>query len=598
MRIQPSLRGLALVSLTTLLFVVLAVTGISTAETNTVSSQAAVPTIEKSIRGRNEFTSDNEAVPAASPPVCPQKVGSQCVLTSDAVLEHTLVLLSDTTLDCQGHKLRPPRLGSPIALVPQVGIFLNHVKNVVIKGCVIDGFDFGIFAINSKLENPLDVDKPFVVTGNTIKSRYTSVSLMSVDNAEISNNDISYTTATGRALYVGRNSDLNKIFDNRFVADLVLGANAIAFRVPGPQSAANPRVTVTTQGAGAVVVIAEVEGAEPTLLNAVIEKQLFQLTTTNQQTTSLTEVNREFSEGNTVSGNRVRFSPLPVGSPAPVDGIAVAVAQGTTIRNNRVEAGAQDGIRAGIRVGMQNGFDKVFPGKCNLKPERFCLENVGCNIPGFDLSAGGIGDTCTSRDVRTVSWISRDTVIDGNEVTGPLTNGIITSGHRTTIKGNKINGGGAPKTRVGVGIGLVGKHAIETTTVLQNSVFNVAVALSLIKSLQGLEAFSFGSKISLNDFTAYETAVLASKVPPPTPVPFNPAAFYNLSSELSVAGQGNFWGISSCPAFDPAKVVRGEETSVNHLVPDIHLITDRHPFKVSVAKTPIPSLPNPCPSGP
>jgi hypothetical protein len=583
MRTKTSLRGLTLISLTTLLFVVLSTAGISTAETNAVSSQVAVPTIETSLRGRHEFISDHEAVPVASSPVCPQQVNSHCVLTSDAVLDRTLVLLSGTILDCQGHKLQP-KLGSPSALdplPPQVGIFLNAVEKVVIKRCVIDGFDFGIFAINSQIVS---------FGGNTIKARYTGVSLMSVNFGEVSASNISFTTAGGRALYVGRNSHIIRILGNTFEANFV-STNPTALRVPGPESAANPRVVTTGKNPGSVVVITEIEGGEPTLLNAVIEGKLFQLSRTPQLTTSLTGPNPTFTGDIGFEGNTIRFSPA-----LAVDGITSAVAQGTVIRNNKV-IGEANAARAGIRVGMQNGLDRVFPGKCTLKPERSCLDDAGCNIPGIDTPGGVVttsigvsGDTCTPRDVRTVSWITRDNVIDGNEVTGPFAQGINTAGHRTTITGNTIKRG-TPTTSIG--IGLLGKHAIETTTVTRNSVSDVEVALNLVKSFQELEALSFGAKISLNDFTTYNIAVLTSKVLPPTPIPFNPAAFYNLSSQLSVAGKGNFWGITVCPAFDPAKVARDEATS-GVLVPDIHHVVDSHPFKVSVARTPFPQLPNTC----
>jgi hypothetical protein len=590
MRTKTSLRGLTLLSLTTLLFVVLYAAGISNAETSAGSSQVAA-TIERSLRGRQEFTFRSEALPVAPPlslllPLCPGpsvRLGNQCVLKEDVKLTQALVLTSNIALDCQGHKLQP-KLGSPSTLdppPPQVGIFLNNVETVVIKGCVIEGFDFGIFAINSKEVS---------LKGNTIKARYTGVSLMSVNFGEVSASNISFTTAGGRALYVGRNSHIIRILGNTFEASFV-STNPTALRVPGPESAANPRVVTAGKNPGSVVVITEIEGGEPTLLNAVIEGKLFQLSRTPQVTTSLTGPNPTFTGDIGLEGNTIRFSPA-----LAVDGITSAVAQNTVIRNNKVIGGA-NAARAGIRVGMQNGLDRVFPGKCTLKPERSCLDDAGCNISGIDTQGGVVttsigvsGDTCTPRDVRTVSWLTRDNVIDGNEVTGPFAQGINTAGHGTTLTGNTIKGGTPP---TGIGIGLLGKHAIETTTVTRNSVSNVEVALNLVKSFQELEALSFGAKISLNDFTTYDIAVLTSKVLPPTPDPFNPAAFYNLSSQLSVAGKGNFWGILSCPAFDPAKVVKGESTS-GVLVPDIHHVVDSHPFKVSIARTATGQLPAPC----
>ena len=63
-------------------------------------------------------------------PLCPPPShlsGGICVLTGSFSIDRTLVLASDTTLDCQGHSLRP-RLGSQTR--PQhttsVGIFLNR----------------------------------------------------------------------------------------------------------------------------------------------------------------------------------------------------------------------------------------------------------------------------------------------------------------------------------------------------------------------------------------------------------------------------------------------------------------------------------------
>jgi hypothetical protein len=578
MKTKTSLRGLTVVSLTTLLLLGL-FAGILITENRAASFQTDVPTIEKPISEPDELAFNNplRAVAAASP--CPSptvKSGGQCVLTSDVTLDQTLVLPSDTTLNCRGHKLSPR-----VAFLTQVGIFLNEVRNVSIQSCIIDGFNFGIFAINSKSPTPGPAVKSFEMTRNDIRSLFTSVSLMSVDNAEIIDNDISYTRAGGRALYIGRNSDANKVLDNRFVADLAGGLNN-ALRVPGlvtAGTAANPFVTQ----AGAVVVITEIEGPEPTLLNAVINGQLFQLTTTDSEVP-----NSDFSERNRFERNRIRFSAVPV------DGVALSVPQGTSVIGNRIE---KDGA-AGIRVGAQNGNDKVFPGHCTLEPSRLCLEPEGCKISGLNTPLDR-GD-CTSRVTRPVFWISRDTRIEDNTIFGKFESGISTTGQRTTIIGNTIVGP-LRNSATGAGIRLAGKHALETTTVRRNSVSNVAIALNLIQIFQCLQPSSFGAQISLNDFTGYSTAVLTSRTPPIPATPATPAATpdpnYNLASELSVGGRGNFWlsfrEIIACRGLNPADVKK-TDTFRNPLV------TDTHPFGISVARTPLGLLPSPCPpvSGP
>ena len=81
------------------------------------------------------------------------KKGGQCVLIKNEMLEKTLELASNTKLNCQNHKLTPKSAGSGLSQrsQPEVAIFFNAAKNVQIQNCTIDGFDFGIFAIKSKV---------------------------------------------------------------------------------------------------------------------------------------------------------------------------------------------------------------------------------------------------------------------------------------------------------------------------------------------------------------------------------------------------------------------------------------------------------------
>ena len=119
------------------------------------------------------------------------------------------------------------------------------------------------------------------------------------------------------------------------------------------------------------------------------------------------------------------------------------------------------------------------------------------------------------------------------------------------------------------------KFALATTTVTRNVISNAATALVLTNvltntPLAGLEASAFGSRVSLNDITGYNTSVRAE-----------------IAATLSANGQGNFWGLPCPQGFDPTKVQK-----VN--LPTAAVVTDDHPYGTSVAKTAAGSLPQPC----
>jgi hypothetical protein len=259
----------------------------------------------------------------------------------------------------------------------------------------------------------------------------------------------------------------------------------------------------------------------------------------------------------------------------PVDGIAVAVAQGTSVINNRIEGGANTGIRTGIQK-LQT--PRRFAGSCTLDPARACLENdrspAGCPV--------GV-DTCKGVNTQFVSWVSRNTLIEGNVILGPFSNAINTGGEGTRIINNTIDG--RNRTTAGPAIQLFGQHALMTATVRHNSVSNVDVALGLVQRVRGqnADATEFKAEIRLNDFTQYLTAVAVTQINRP---PFDPNIRYNLPSELSKGGQGNFWGTRFCLGLTSVK--NTEDGTPNKLV------TDHSPYGISVAQLLNP--PSPCPA--
>jgi hypothetical protein len=509
-------------------------------------------------------------IPACPPPTV--AAGAQCVLTANATLTHTLILADNTILNCQSHTLVPLHQGKDLNVRsnPQVAIFLNAAENVQIKNCVMLGFDFGVFAINSK--HPPG-SAPIQILQNKIRARFVAISLMSVDDAEIKGNLLEWRTKGGRALYVGRDSDRNKILDNHISAHINNSFEAV--RAPGPASGtlgANPPVS-----AGSAVLIAQTEGAEPMLLNALIDGRLLQLTVENSPTPD-----ERFSEGNTFSGNTIRL----FGS-QPVDGVVVAIAQGTVISNNKIV-----GARNSIRIGIQTDLTKRFPGKCQLKAGRLCLENRDCSIPPIDPP---VFDACTNLPPPTpVTWVSGGNSIQDNVIHGPFDAGIGTLGRDTKITGNNIIG---PLRSVPVfpltgppvgGIVLVGKFGLGDTTIVSgNIVRDVAIALTLSHEVTvgppqpTALATEFKAHITVNDFTGYSTAVLLMKGN-------TPPIFYRLLTELSDNSRGNYWGLMCPTCFDLSKVKNSDGSTYS----PPPAIQDSFCFGVPVAKA--SPQPTPC----
>jgi hypothetical protein len=519
----------------------------------------------------------------ALPGICPFPTvssGGHCLLQNDVTLSATLNLGSFTHLNCQGHAMTPFAVGTGTGNTqrsqPEVAILLTGAYGVKIFNCIINGFDFGIFALNSKVpEQECDpgilCDLQNIILGNVIDARFTPISLMFVDNTHIADNHLSYNTNGGVGLTVQRNSHRNRIINNRITGNLTQSG---AVRVPGPKGASNPELPRPPVGSalpspGAAILIAQVNGPEPALFNAVIENTLYQLNATN----SLVP-NNEFTADNLVEGNSITFLGANQGKN---DGIALTLPQRTIVRNNTIE-GARIGMRASIQFGPRQ-----FPGACFGNTSRLCLNDPDCNIPGV-----GIGSQGTCIDSNTgqagppspqstiVDWFSNDTTMENNRVlmpTPPMVTpptppieieGIALAGQHNVIRGNNIIGPTGPTgpTREGSGIHLVGKFAIETTTMSGNTIKDVANALYLEQifnnpaypaGAHAQTASTFGAQISRNTFTDYTYAVHA--IGDST----SPTVLYTLlASELSVGGQGNYWGLPCSPSgpsgFDPANV--------------------------------------------
>ena len=102
---------------------------------------------------------------------------------------------------------------------------------------------------------------------------------------------------------------------------------------------------------------------------------------------------------------------------------------------------------------------------------------------------------------------------------------------------------------------------METGVVSENSVAGVANALALEPAFMQLTAPNFfGAKVTRNDFTDYVRSVRTSND-------------YNVLTELSVLGKGNFWGLAcNQGGFDPT-TVRRLDGSINPVVGAIAIPT-------------------------
>lgn len=468
------------------------------------------------------------------------------------------IVLRSGTIDCYGMTLVPQQPGTASSgPTPAVAIFVEDFQNAAIQNCVIDGFDFGIFAIKSRSGDP-----SLKIFNNTIKARFAAISLMSVNQAEVTKNRLQYTAQRGRALYVGRSSNRNRIVSNIITANLSTDQIAV-FRAPGPSGDSNPEINM-----GSAVVIAQTDGGEQGLLNVVLEsngrKKVRQLVTSASP-----EPDASFSDSNTFSNNTIKLSTVGIPGMNRPDGIVLSFPESTDVSNNTV-----NGARISIRVNAQYA-PKKFPGRCSLDRNlpRYCLADADCNIPG-DVS-GSLG-ICRNIITRMVRWRSRNTTLNRNTLTDPFFFGISVAGETTSIRGNTIRAMRDLVDATATGMNLLGKLALETTTVSRNVVSDLPTALRFestpgVPGITDLVASVFLAQISLNDFTGYDLAVQVDDN-------------YNLLSELSVAGQGNYWG-NGCSGLQN-NMVRDDTGGII-----LNAVVDSHPFRFSVAKQQTPPAP-------
>src|SRR4029453_9715255 len=146
-------------------------------------------------------------------PSCPTptfKMGNQWLLREYvdlSVLNKTLEIAPFTHFNCQGHQIftSHPGTSAQNRSQPEVGILLKSAYGIKIQNCVIQGFDFGIFALKSKIPPEATADPGMLqqlgndILNNEVRGRSAAVELVEVDNTRIKENHI--TINRGSAVF-------------------------------------------------------------------------------------------------------------------------------------------------------------------------------------------------------------------------------------------------------------------------------------------------------------------------------------------------------------------------------------------------------------
>jgi Right handed beta helix region/Periplasmic copper-binding protein (NosD) len=525
--------------------------------------------------------------PSCPPPTLER--GNQCVLQEDVVLEETLELASDTKLNCRGHKLTPATVGvldeprtsenefQPSK--PELAILINEANSVTIQNCSIEDFDFGILSIKTKTPEDLKDNHGAVaqlsnkILQNNINVRTTGIHLLQSDNTLIAGNRVTYHSVGGRGIVLQLNSDNNKIIGNKIVSTDSASTGQVR-RLPGGPIVAG----IADNG------IQTFQSTPFTsLLNLIINNRLFQVGTPGalQDPEDAFRLDNNLIQLNTLEdiGGVLSTCSLDPDTPCSTDADCSSIDKGTCLLKavNTSVAGIQtnfgsantiirNNILRGWAVGISfGGVPSVLleggkQGTCSLDSSRLCRTIADCT---FMIDRFGDKGTCSGAKDVTVDGQSMNMLAEGNIIFGSILAGIhLGQTVGSTVRGNIIKG---PTDR---GINLI-HDAILSGTVERNIISGSKNGIALTA---GLATF-FGAKIRLNDITGYNNAVLTLED-------------YNLPSELSVEGKGNYWGLP-CPGFDRA-TVRMENGEINLKV------IDSHPYDQPVATTPGHALPATC----
>ena len=501
--------------------------------------------------------------------------GGQCVLRSDATIANTIWIPSNTTLDCQGHRILPAVAGvldnpgtttnefQPSA--PELAMFVHQAQNVTIQNCVISGFDFGIIVAQSKNSSPARtsaiVNK---IVANTIDVRTNPIDIINSDDVLVTGNRITYASERGRGVVVDFNSDYNQIIANSITSTGAASTGQVR-QLPG-----GPFVTSTAIMDNKIHCLQ----SDKPLQNFVVSGTLFQVPS-GVPNTKMEDTAR--SDHNLISLNNIVG--LSAGTTCTLDpttsctadtdctgkgscllkqdsGVAFNIrASDTTVAGNAFSGHMIRGISFGGTAAVFT-LASWYPGKCTLNANRICSMDSDCNIPGYDTTNLGpcTGAQSATFDGNTMRLTAEANVLSGQYDTAAL---FANNTDTFTFQGNLVNGGVA-----GIEVNSTGING----TIQRNIVSGATNALHLDSQP------TFTQNIQLNDFKNYSVAIQTSND-------------FTTHTDIAVE-KGNYWGLP-CPGFDPSRV-QYQNGSVN---PNV---VDGKPYGQPVALIPDPFLPKPC----
>lgn len=474
-----------------------------------------------------------------SNPTCPpptQKLGSQCVIKKDVILSEPLVLAPNTKLNCQGHSILPSGVspGPNIQSVPEIAIFAARASGLKIQNCTVGSetnpFSFGIMIADSLIsadthpgELALRRNK---ILNNTVFATGIAVDLLQTDNSEVSDNSlIIFGNGFGvdirrGARNVVNNNDIERI-------DALYRPKALF-----PGGVPIPAPLVFTAG------IIEGTGPNPTA---------------------------PFSFS--IGGESVTIPAVnPALFPAPKD---------TIIEGNTVEMTGIIGRPASLTSFQINTGIEIEDGANGTIVRGNTVTGSPTNPPvlGMIITGGSAGIGLHAYNVS----------VEHNTFSGAFIRDAVQVflAHDTTVSANSFSGGG----RSGI---LLSSFGLESSVVTRNAIFENGfncVAPFCTTAPLGLGGFSlargtaasnfasfYGAELSLNDVTDNFRGVGVITLVP-----------YTFPSELSVNGQGNYWGHSNSPGFLPVD---------SGLYP---MVKDSNPYCSFVAELDANSLPPICP---
>jgi Periplasmic copper-binding protein (NosD) len=514
------------------------------------------------------------------PPPTREDGARRCVLDSDVVLDEPLRLDSFTRLDCGGYTMRPRVVGTPrittpppakprVISTPEVAIVLMKAHGVTIENChigtVASPFDFGVMVLGSKLPAEVLGDQGAIhqlqntVQDNSIATRYNGVIIGESDDTTVKDNEVrSMVGARGVGIDLLGDSDINRLEGNTVIADSPNVSTSVPL-FPGalstPQRLRGIRLNVGNAAVSSFCMDGE-------LIQILARQDIRQ-------------------EDNVVEGNFV-----DVGLLTSPFGIATAAGVVRPLLSGNTIVGAHQALHFS---GIAPGDDFGIPGHCSFDAQRACGVNADCNIAGCDEVSKG---TCVGAStVNNLSIGATDPLVVGNTVdgsTGKVEIGIylaIPPPHATVLQ-NTVSQASLAGIRLNNG-------NMEFTTVKGNTLFGNRFGLVLAE-LPGIpQETQFGSAISLNDIVGSTRQAIATgvcKVVVTTacntnadcgasgPCLLRPTA---LPTELSVDGQGNYWGRTCADSdgfrnFDEPDALGLRDTSAPN-------VTDSHPYGVPVA---------------